>query len=53
MEQLTLDSNDYTEMIKEQREMITKLQEDTDILAEENRMLKNKIIDLETKKKSR
>ena len=33
--------------------MISKLQENSDILAEENRMLKNKIIDLESKKKSR
>ncbi|MDD3383999.1 MAG: hypothetical protein PHX46_04245 [Bacilli bacterium] len=51
MEQLTLDSNDYTEMIKEQREMILKYEENQSAIEEENRMLKNKIQDLETKKK--
>ena len=51
MEQLTLDSNDYSEMVKEQRDMIMRLQTESDELLEENRMLKNKIIDLENKKK--
>lgn len=45
--QLTLDSNEYTDIIKEQREMITKYEQEVDTLEEENRMLKNKIIDLE------
>ena len=51
MEQLTLDGNDYAEMLKEQRGLIGKLQSESDELSEENRMLKNKIIDLENKKK--
>lgn len=51
MEQLTWDSNDYTEMIKEQREKLIKIQQDYDRLEEENRILQNQIIDLETKKK--
>jgi hypothetical protein len=51
MEQLTLDANDYAEMLKEQRGLIGKLQSESDELSEENRMLKNKIIDLENKKK--
>lgn len=45
--QLTLDSNEYTDIIKEQREMITQYESDIDELREENRTLKNKIIDLE------
>lgn len=49
--QLTLDSNEYTEIIKEQREMITKYEDTLGELQEENRMLKNKIIDLENKKR--
>lgn len=53
MEQLTLDANDYTEMIKEQRELIGKLQYQSDELSEENRMLKNKLIDIENKKKKK
>lgn len=53
LEQLTLDSNDYSEMIKEQRELITKLQSESDELSEENRMLKNKLIDIENKKKKK
>ncbi len=53
LEQLTFDANDYTDMLKEQRELIKKLQSDTDSLEEENRMLKNKIIDLENKKKKK
>lgn len=49
--QLTLDSNEYTDIIKEQREMIVKYESDVEELREENRMLKNKIIDLENKKR--
>lgn len=48
--QLTLDSNEYTDIIKEQREMIQKYDSEIDILKEENRILKNKIIDLESKR---
>lgn len=49
--QLTLDSNEYTDIIKEQREMITTYENQLDELQEENRMLKNKIIDLENCKR--
>ena len=51
MEQLTWDSNDYTSMIKEQRETITAQQEKIDSIFEENRILKNKISVYESKKK--
>ena len=51
MEQLTFDSNEYTEMIKEQREMLIKLQNENERLEEENRILKNKLEDLENKKR--
>ena len=51
MEQLTWDENDYTQMIKDQREMILDLQRKCDSLEEENRLLSNKVIDLENKKK--
>lgn len=50
MDQLTLDNNDYVEIIKEQRDMIQKFESDLDTLTEENRNLKNKIIDLENGK---
>jgi hypothetical protein len=42
MEQLNLNENDYTEMIKEQREMIVKMQDRITELEEENRLLKMK-----------
>ena len=51
MEQLTFDSNEYTEMIKEQREMLIKLQNENERLEEENRILKNKVEDLENRKR--
>ena len=51
MEQLTFDANEYTDMLKEQREMILKYEEDSLVLKEENRNLKNQITDLQTKKK--
>lgn len=51
LEQLTLDANDYTEMVKEQREMILKYENRQLELEEENRNLKNKLLDLENKKK--
>lgn len=53
MEQLNWNSNDYTEMIKEQREMLEKLQSENSTLSEENRMLKNQLIDIKTKKKNK
>ena len=51
MEQLSFDSNDYTDMIKEQREMILKYENKQSEIEEENRILKNKIQELENKKK--
>ena len=53
LDQLTLDSNDYTDMIKEQRELINRYRESSEELEEENRMLKNKVVDLEQGKKGR
>ena len=44
--QLSLDANDYTEMLKEQRTMLTDLREKTDALEEENRQLKNNLENL-------
>ena len=38
-------------MIKEQREMLIKLQNENERLEEENRILKNKVEDLENKKR--
>ena len=49
--QLTLDNNEYSEIVKEQREMIQKYDLELETLKEENRVLKNKIIDLENKKR--
>lgn len=49
--QLTLDNNEYTEIVKEQREMIQKYDTELEALREENRILKNKIIDLENRKR--
>lgn len=49
--QLTLDAAEYSDIIKEQREMIQKYDSDIESLKEENRILKNKIIDLENKKR--
>ncbi len=43
--QLTLDNNDYTEIIKEQREMVQSLTSQVNVLKEENRVLQNKIVD--------
>lgn len=51
LDQLTLDSNEYAGMVKDQRQMITSLTERAEAAEEENRMLKNKIIDLENAKK--
>lgn len=49
--QLTLDSSEYSEIVKEQREMIKSFEIELETLREENRNLKNKIIDLESKKR--
>lgn len=43
MDQLAFDANDYTEIIKDQREMITSLTEKCDQLEEENRLMKNEL----------
>lgn len=51
MEQLTFDVNDYTSMIKDQREMLMKLQDENDQLKETNRLLQNQITENEVKKK--
>lgn len=53
IEQITLDTNDYTQIIAEQREMIEKFRNSSEIFEEENRMLKNKISDIESTKKRR
>ena len=49
--QLTLDNNDYSEIVKEQREELLSVTNELEALREENRILKNKIIDLENKKR--
>ena len=46
-EQLMFDSNEYTDIIKEQRDMIQHFEREIDDLREENRNLKNKLIALE------
>lgn len=51
MDELNLDGSDYSDMVKEQRDMITNLDTKYKALEEENRVLKNRIIDLEAKKK--
>ena len=45
--QLSLDNNEYSEMVKEQREIIIKYRETIESLEEKNRKLENTIIDLE------
>lgn len=50
MDELTFDANDYSEMIKEQREIIVDYDQKLKKAEEENRILKNQIIDLEAKK---
>lgn len=44
MEQLQLDENDYTRVIKNQREMVQELQTELDKLKEENRQLSNEVL---------
>lgn len=49
--QLTLDNNEYSDIVKEQRDMIKNFEAELDQLREENRNLKNKVIDLESNKR--
>lgn len=49
--QLTLDSNEFSEIVKEQRDLIKNFESEIDKLKEENRNLQNKIIDYENKKR--
>lgn len=49
--QLTLDSNEFSQIIKEQRDLIKNFESEIDNLKEENRNLKNKLIDYENKKR--
>ena len=49
--QLTLDASEYSDMVKEQREMIKSFETELDQLREENRNLKNKVIFLESNKR--
>lgn len=51
MEQLAFDANDYAGMVKDQRQMIVDLTARAESAEEELRMLKNKLIDLESQKK--
>lgn len=51
MDELTFDANDYSSMVKDQREMIVDYDKKNKALEEENRILKNQIIDLENSKK--
>lgn len=44
LEQLDLQDNDYADMVKKQREIITKQEEQIDTLEEENRNLKNQLL---------
>ena len=46
LEQLNLDSNEYTQMVKEQREMIQSLQSELDKVKEDYRLCNNELIDL-------
>lgn len=47
MDQLQLDENDYTRVIKNQREMVQEMTNELDRLKEENRQLNNKVLYLE------
>ena len=49
--QLTLDSSEYSDMVKEQREMIKNFESELEQLKEENRKKKNKDIYLESSKR--
>ena len=49
LEQLKLESNDYIEMLKDQRELLEKTIKERDELQEENRNLKNRMADKDGK----
>lgn len=49
LDQLVLDENDYAEMLSEQRDLIKKFEEKASQLEEENRQLKIKVKELESK----
>lgn len=53
LEKVTFDNAEYAGMVKEQREMLCETQARLDECEEENRMLKNKLADLESAKKKR
>lgn len=53
MKQLTFDTNDYSEMVKEQREMIQDLIKERDAAKEDARLAKNKLLELGAQKKSK
>jgi len=53
LDQLSLDSNDYVKMLTEQKELIEKYRKSSEEYEEENRMLKNKIVDIERLKKGK
>jgi hypothetical protein len=44
MEQLQLDENDYTRVIKNQREMVRDMTDELEKLREENRQLNNEVL---------
>lgn len=50
MEQIPPDANDYSAMLKEQRTLIQKFESERDQYQEENRLLKNELADLKSKK---
>lgn len=51
MRQLDFDTNDYKDMVKDSRELYQQTKEKLDYLEEENRILKNKLSDIENKNK--
>ena len=53
MEELSFDANDYTQMIKDQREIILKLQKELDTTKEEYRLCNNELIDLKNGNKKK
>jgi hypothetical protein len=51
LEQIQLDNSEYADMVKEQREIILRLESQLEERTEENRNLTNQVIDLKAKKK--
>lgn len=51
MEQLTWDANDYTDMLKDQRDLIQRQNSELAATKEELRVAKNKLLEIEQKKK--